>query len=211
MFETYPHNPYSRFGPPAGPFGNPGPFPPKMRFNPMQSARPSPYDRFAGHRPAGFGPVFGYGGMGMENRGPPPPGASRRNQVYGDEFERGYPMPGPTRYGYPPSPPLGAAHPDVGMGRHLVHMRGLPFRATELDVHEFFKPLRPIHVQMLIDNIGRPSGEANVEFASHDEAAKAMNKDKANMGKFMCRFSVLSICFLVLWGFFPSGGKKLHV
>lgn len=182
MFETYPHDPYSRFGP-AGPFSHPGPFPPKMRFNPMQSARPSPYDRFSSHRPAAnFGPVFGYGGIGMGNRGPPPPG--RRNQIYAGDFDRGFPIPPRPGYGFPPSPPPGSAgHTDLGPGRHMVHMRGLPFRASELDVQEFFKPLRPIRVQILIDNIGRPSGEANVEFATHDEATKAMNKDKANMGK----------------------------
>lgn len=162
----------------------------------MPSARPSPYDRFAGHRPAGFGPVFGYGSLGMGSRGPPPPGASRRSHVYGEDFDRDYALPVLARggYGFPPSPPPGSGHPDAGLGRHLVHMRGLPYRATEHDVHEFFKPLRPIRVQMLIDNIGRPSGEANVEFASHDEAAKAMNKDKANMGKSSGGCCLLFVC-----------------
>lgn len=62
-------------------------------------------------------------------------------------------------------------------------MRGLPFKASQGDVHEFFRPLQPINVQILMDDTGRASGEADVEFATHDEAVRAMNKDKANMRK----------------------------
>lgn len=86
--------------------------------------------------------------------------------------------------------PIGARYPCVGPGslysrrRHIVHMRGLPFKASQGDVHEFFRPLQPINVRMLMDGTGRSSGEADVEFGSHDEAVRAMNKDKANMRKF---------------------------
>lgn len=33
----------------------------------------------------------------------------------------------------------------------------------------------------MFDNNGRPSGEADVEFGSHDEALRAMSKDKSHM------------------------------
>lgn len=68
--------------------------------------------------------------------------------------------------------------------RHVVRMRGLPFKASQGDVHEFFRPLLPINVRILMDDTGRVSGEAEVEFGTHEEAVRAMNKDKANMRKY---------------------------
>ncbi|CAG2175204.1 unnamed protein product, partial [Oppiella nova] len=64
-------------------------------------------------------------------------------------------------------------------GRHTVHMRGLPYKTSEREIYEFFLPLRPLNVQILIDDLGRPSGEADVAFATHEDSVKAMNKDKA--------------------------------
>jgi len=68
-----------------------------------------------------------------------------------------------------------------GSTGHCVHMRGLPFRATEDDVFDFFRPVAPTHVTFNTDHTGRASGEADVEFASHDDAVRAMSKDKQNM------------------------------
>uniref|UniRef100_A0A293M9R6 Splicing factor hnRNP-F n=1 Tax=Ornithodoros erraticus TaxID=265619 RepID=A0A293M9R6_ORNER len=64
---------------------------------------------------------------------------------------------------------------------HFVHMRGLPFRATEQDIFEFFRPMNPVNVHLIYEDSGRPSGECDVEFATHEEAVKAMSKDKAHM------------------------------
>jgi len=66
-------------------------------------------------------------------------------------------------------------------GGHCVHMRGLPFRATEDDVFDFFRPVAPTHVTFTTDHTGRASGEADVEFATHEDAVRAMSKDKQNM------------------------------
>ncbi|XP_015520931.1 heterogeneous nuclear ribonucleoprotein H [Neodiprion pinetum] len=66
-------------------------------------------------------------------------------------------------------------------GLHCIHMRGLPFRATEQDIADFFRPIVPVNIRLLLENSGRASGEADVEFASHDEAVKAMSKDKSHM------------------------------
>ncbi|NP_001085008.1 heterogeneous nuclear ribonucleoprotein H1 S homeolog [Xenopus laevis] len=64
---------------------------------------------------------------------------------------------------------------------HCVHMRGLPYRATETDIYTFFSPLNPVRVHIEIGADGRVTGEADVEFASHEDAVAAMSKDKANM------------------------------
>ncbi|CAK1543753.1 unnamed protein product [Leptosia nina] len=66
-------------------------------------------------------------------------------------------------------------------GMHCVHMRGLPFKATPQDIAYFFKPIRPVDISILYDSSGRPSGEADVEFECHDDAMRAMRRDKNNM------------------------------
>ncbi|XP_059476192.1 heterogeneous nuclear ribonucleoprotein H-like [Neocloeon triangulifer] len=155
---------------------------PKMR--PMGfSQRPAPYDR--GDR---------YGGMNRYGMGR----GSRSFKGYGDYDDgwgyndnnwggprgsRGSAMkPGGGNYGGRGG---GGGGGGGGMwqndGGHCVHMRGLPFRATENDIAEFFRPLNPVNIRLIHDNSGRASGEADVEFESHDDAVKAMNKDKAHM------------------------------
>ncbi|XP_038651638.1 heterogeneous nuclear ribonucleoprotein H1, like [Scyliorhinus canicula] len=64
---------------------------------------------------------------------------------------------------------------------HCVHMRGLPFRATENDIYNFFSPLNPVRVHIEIGSDRRVTGEADVEFATHEDAVAAMSKDKAHM------------------------------
>lgn len=66
---------------------------------------------------------------------------------------------------------------------HSVHMRGLPFEATTADVLKFFAPLNVVDVRILYEPSGRAKGECDVDFASHEDAEMAMNKDKQNMGK----------------------------
>jgi len=41
---------------------------------------------------------------------------------------------------------------------------------------QFFRPIEPVNVRIILENGGRPSGEADVEFATHEEALKAMCK-----------------------------------
>ncbi|CAL4166366.1 unnamed protein product, partial [Meganyctiphanes norvegica] len=64
---------------------------------------------------------------------------------------------------------------------HFVHCRGLPFRATEMDIADFFRPLNTVNIEICYDKSGRPSGEADIEFATHEDAVEAMSKHKCNM------------------------------
>nr|KAF6477656.1 heterogeneous nuclear ribonucleoprotein F [Molossus molossus] len=68
-----------------------------------------------------------------------------------------------------------------GTTGHCVHLRGLPYKATENDIYSFFSPLSPVRVHIEVGPDGRVTGEADVEFATHEEAAAAMCKDRANM------------------------------
>lgn len=104
---------------------------------------------------------------------------------------------------------------------HCVHMRGLPYRATETDIYnvrqrtnskisgsiscgfsinamiclfQFFSPLNPVRVHIEIGPDGRVTGEADVEFATHEDAVAAMSKDKANMREFL--HTLRRTCFI---------------
>ncbi|CAL8268636.1 unnamed protein product [Merluccius merluccius] len=118
--------------------------------------RPGPYDRPG----AGGGGRGGYNGMSRGGGAP-----DRRRGAYGG---------GAERYG------------DTGSNfqsttGHCVHMRGLPYRASETDIYNFFSPLNPVRVHVEVGHDGRVTGEADVEFATHEDAVAAMSKDKANM------------------------------
>lgn len=66
---------------------------------------------------------------------------------------------------------------------HYIHMRGLPFRASGEDIVKFFYPLVVSKVLIEFGPDGRPSGEADVYFSSHQEAVEAMSRDKRHMGE----------------------------
>ncbi|KAG6457014.1 heterogeneous nuclear ribonucleoprotein H2 [Manduca sexta] len=128
-----------------------------------RSARPTPYeradraDRFTSRFGRGRGAGFGRGGSGGGGYGGGRGG-----------FRRGGAGAG------------GAGSGGAG-GCHCVHMRGLPFKASPQDIAYFFKPIRPANINILYDNSGRPSGEADVEFECHEDAMRAMRRDKNNM------------------------------
>ena len=86
---------------------------------------------------------------------------------------------------------------------HSVHMRGLPFEATQNDVAQFFSPLNPVDIRLLFESSGRPKGECDVDFASHVDAESAMQKDKQNMGRYHFLVSDL-LCSLDLSSFLPT-------
>ncbi|GFZ09456.1 RNA-binding (RRM/RBD/RNP motifs) family protein [Actinidia rufa] len=66
----------------------------------------------------------------------------------------------------------------------VLKLRGLPFSATKSDIVEFFGAFNltdeKVHIARRPD--GKATGEAYVEFASAEEAKKAMVKDKMTIG-----------------------------
>ena len=74
--------------------------------------------------------------------------------------------------------------------KHSIRMRGLPFSAKDKDITDFFTPLVPLKVNIDFDHYGRPSGEAEVQFSSHEDAMAAMQKNNDHMGK-LCTVCVL--------------------
>lgn len=135
--------------------------------------RPSPYDsrdRFGGANR--YGNTRGRGGYDDYNGGGGYGGGS--NNGFSSQWGGGRPMRGGGGGGY-------NRGMDKAGGGHNVHARGLPFRATFDDVCDFFRPVVPINVVFQEDDRGRPSGEADIEFATHEDAVRAMAKDKMNM------------------------------
>uniref|UniRef100_A0A915KZK2 Uncharacterized protein n=1 Tax=Romanomermis culicivorax TaxID=13658 RepID=A0A915KZK2_ROMCU len=59
--------------------------------------------------------------------------------------------------------------------------RRFTLRTTIAGTHVFFTPLRIRGVQFTFDTMGRPSGEARVEFFTHADAQDAMNRDRRIM------------------------------
>ncbi|PAA59838.1 hypothetical protein BOX15_Mlig028543g1, partial [Macrostomum lignano] len=65
---------------------------------------------------------------------------------------------------------------------YWVHMRGLPYSASESDIRQFFAPLTAAHVEIRFNPDGRPSGEADVDFDSEADCRRAMEKNKQHLG-----------------------------
>ncbi|XP_071553653.1 heterogeneous nuclear ribonucleoprotein H isoform X2 [Temnothorax nylanderi] len=154
---------------------------PKMRGGPMGgfNQRPAPYtrgDRFGGMN------RFSNNGRGSRNRdfdnGPWGSGNNYGSRGGNMGMRGSMDMKGGGGGNY-----RGGNNDSWGgnSGVYSIHMRGLPFKATEQDIADFFRPIEPVNVRIILENGGRPSGEADVEFATHEEALKAMCKDKSHM------------------------------
>uniref|UniRef100_A0A8C2YSZ0 RRM domain-containing protein n=1 Tax=Chinchilla lanigera TaxID=34839 RepID=A0A8C2YSZ0_CHILA len=143
--------------------------------------RPGPYDRpraGQGYNSIGRGPGFermrrgayggGYGGY----------------DDYGG-YNDGYDL-GSDRFPYCFSGMCGHRYGDGGSSfqgtpGHCVHRKRLPYRVTENDIYNFFSSLNPVRIHIEIGPDDRDTGEADVEFATHEDAVAAMAKDKANV------------------------------
>lgn len=65
-----------------------------------------------------------------------------------------------------------------------IKMKGLPYTALPREIVKFFEGYRfaPNGIHMVTGLSGRPTGEAFVEFVSADEAHRAMERNKNNIG-----------------------------
>ncbi|XP_032220437.2 probable RNA-binding protein 19 isoform X2 [Nematostella vectensis] len=57
-------------------------------------------------------------------------------------------------------------------------MRGLPFKAKEKHILEFFSPLKPVAIRFVMNKKGQPSGCAFVDFSSKSDLEKALKRNK---------------------------------
>ena len=111
-------------------------------------------------------------------------------------YNEGYSYAGPrTRGGgrgggmisYPPirsSQPSRGGEMGNGQSNHAIRMRGLPYSAKEKDVKDFFSPQVPTRIHIEFDDFGRPSGEGEVTFSTHEDAVAGMSNNNKHMGEF---------------------------
>lgn len=149
------------------------PHPPSKRNYYLSSNRSAPYDRNYNNRYQSGG----YWGSGSSRPPLSELGFRRPYSAAMDDSDRG----SNKRFARRDSEPDSSYWDKYEPSRHMVHMRGLPYKATEEDIEKFFLPYVPIFIKILFDDLGRPSGEADVEFSTHEEASGAMSKDKSNM------------------------------
>ncbi|MBN3311189.1 GRSF1 factor, partial [Amia calva] len=64
---------------------------------------------------------------------------------------------------------------------HCIHMRGLPFHVTGVDIANFFTPFKLQKILIEYGPEGKASGEADVYFDTHEDAVSAMSKDKMHI------------------------------
>lgn len=62
-----------------------------------------------------------------------------------------------------------------------IKMRGIPFKSKEIDVINFFKPTKVVDIRFAVNEQGKRSGYAFVDFPSSRDTKKAMKKDRAEM------------------------------
>lgn len=128
------------------------------------------FDDFGG--PGFGGNSFGGGGNGYGNGGPSGFGGG-----FADDFG-----PGRNSFGSGTGFGNGGSRSSFNDELFCVHLRGLPYDCLEKEVFEFFNPIRPTGVDIIYNNRGRHSGEADAFFSNYDEGMLAMKKDKAKMG-----------------------------
>ncbi|XP_046860386.1 heterogeneous nuclear ribonucleoprotein H3-like isoform X2 [Xenia sp. Carnegie-2017] len=149
------------------------------RPRPLMAARFGPYDRKGF---GGGGPGFGGRASGFERRYRGGGRGGYSGMRSGRDDSGGF---GRSSGGFGSSSGSGGGLSKSTTG-HCIHMRGLPFSATENDVKQWFMPLNPVNVRMEFEISGsgqrRSRGEADVDFATEADAKAAMAKDKQNMG-----------------------------
>ena len=78
----------------------------------------------------------------------------------------------------------GGGPSDTGTQDSVVHLRGMPWKATPRDIADFFGELRiaPNGIHIALNAEGRPSGDGFVEFETMPDAVQALQKHKKYLG-----------------------------
>jgi len=73
---------------------------------------------------------------------------------------------------------------EPGNTENIVRLRGLPYGCTKQDIDAFFPGLQiiPHGITLTMDQDGRASGDAYIEFASSSDVEEALKKHKEKMG-----------------------------
>ncbi|XP_023693639.1 RNA-binding protein 12-like isoform X1 [Paramormyrops kingsleyae] len=64
-----------------------------------------------------------------------------------------------------------------------IHLQGLPFSATEMDVRDFFQGLGVDSVRFLRDHLGRSNGKALVKFFTPQDTFEALKRNNGMIGQ----------------------------
>ncbi|XP_023851545.1 RNA-binding protein 12 [Salvelinus sp. IW2-2015] len=134
-------------------------------------------------------------------------------------FNPGIPPPGGLVSGLPLGTPnhmfLGHMNPLLNLQAHMkaaignpdelyVHLQGLPFSGTEMDIREFFRGLAVDSIRLVRDNMGRSSGRALAKFFSPQDTFEALKRSTGMLGQ---RYVDISPATESQWMSVSSGGN----
>jgi RNA recognition motif-containing protein len=102
---------------------------------------------------------------------------------------------------------VGTFNEKVNKKENCIKMSGLPFKASEKEMRDFFLPeAKCVSVKVILNRDGRPSGDAIAAFEGQEEVESAMKKDREHLGT---RFIVLSRYILLsVWVFLLRLGES---
>ncbi|KPP80188.1 RNA-binding protein 12-like [Scleropages formosus] len=120
----------------------------------------------------GVPPPVGPVGSGLTGSGPPLSIGNPNHMFLGPMNPLG-----PLNLQAPVKPPA------VNSDELYVHLQGLPFTATEMDVREFFQGLGVDSVRFLRDGLGRSSGRALAKFFTPQDGFEALKRNAGMMGQ----------------------------
>ncbi|XP_066272477.1 probable RNA-binding protein 19 isoform X1 [Branchiostoma lanceolatum] len=75
-----------------------------------------------------------------------------------------------------------ADHTDPSYSRHMLRMKGVPYKATEKNIKEFFYPLNIQAIKIHCTRKGKGTGVVDVGFTSEKDQLEALKRDKDYMG-----------------------------
>ncbi|NXN64692.1 GRSF1 factor, partial [Himantopus himantopus] len=70
---------------------------------------------------------------------------------------------------------------NISSSLHFVHVRGFPTQTSAQDIIDFFAPLKPTRIMVEYNSHGDATGEAEVHFASQEDAVAAMAKEGSQL------------------------------